>query len=340
MRPKLFTLAVVVLLNLTAFSVFCPCARVRVVDPCAHATLTIDCSPGGQVLVDDRPMGRTPCEVSLSAGRHQVVVKRPGFQTHAEKLQLGVGQSHMLMVALRATDIGAPGALAALLRPLGVSARPNEQGKISRAGIRTDATYILWPCGDVLDSGLDTIGIEVDETYEASATLEFRRGNEVLAREPFRPQTLISVLPFPQRVRDRLEAGGELVLALVTDDGAEMLTESRCRIVEGRKALIKLGMIDHDDVYAAHDELTRAFLRTQVLESCGLYSMALCYALQILRQNPSHSPAHRVVMRMLVKLGRERSRLWALSSHATMEAEGEAPLLGLQYAPELAHLGE
>lgn len=55
---------------------------------------------GGEVFIDSKLAGNVPTDVELSAGKHMVEVRRPGFQPLAESVEVKAGSTQPLYVVL------------------------------------------------------------------------------------------------------------------------------------------------------------------------------------------------------------------------------------------------
>jgi hypothetical protein len=74
--------------------------KIERLDP-EPAQLVLRTDPdGAEIEVDDRALGRSPRSLRLSAGRHRVVVRKPGFTTIARSVDLVAGVDESLTLEL------------------------------------------------------------------------------------------------------------------------------------------------------------------------------------------------------------------------------------------------
>ena len=63
---------------------------------------------GGEIFVDGKLSGSVPAEIEVPAGKHMIEVRRPGYQPHAETVEVKGGETHPVFIALAAEDRAAP----------------------------------------------------------------------------------------------------------------------------------------------------------------------------------------------------------------------------------------
>jgi len=59
---------------------------------------------GASVTIDDVPRGTTPLEVSLTAGKHTLVITKEGYTGYVSSLDIGKGETKDLNVKLEKTS--------------------------------------------------------------------------------------------------------------------------------------------------------------------------------------------------------------------------------------------
>lgn len=80
--------------------------RISLADPPLRekpARVTISADEGAEVLVDGRPMGRTPLSLELPSGGHRVIVGQDGYDVFARNLDLGRDDEHLVEADLSMT---------------------------------------------------------------------------------------------------------------------------------------------------------------------------------------------------------------------------------------------
>lgn len=69
---------------------------------------TNQAAQGGEIFIDGTLSGSVPTTIEVPAGKHMIEIRRPGFQTYTEAIEVKGGESRPLFVALTAEKQGAP----------------------------------------------------------------------------------------------------------------------------------------------------------------------------------------------------------------------------------------
>jgi hypothetical protein len=157
---------------------------------------------------------------------------------------------------------------------------------------------LLWPRGDVRPADLDAFRVDVNLDFDAEGTIEFRRGDEVLARLPFAPERLDTVVPFPAEAAARLAVGDTVVWGFFPREGAPVTTEFR---VTGTEAAARIANLER--ALAGQPAVLRHHFRAQLLLDAGLCLGAYREAARILETCPGSARALAVMEEALGRLG-------------------------------------
>ncbi len=214
-----------------------------------------------------------------------------------------------------------------------------EAPPIDRGSKKTvPAAVLLWPKGDVRREGLKTYAIEVSESYDGSATLEFHQGRDVLYSAPFEPKSLTTVAYLPPEVLERVDVGDRLTWGLYYEKGPKPLT-AEVKAIRHPRADRKLDWIRTDDRLKDETPVARRLLMAQTLENYRLYSEALVMYLQIAEEEPALTQSFRGLVTTLRRLDAGDSRLMSIASRfvgGRGGRTGRPSPLGQSGSPDLA----
>ncbi|RYZ07397.1 MAG: PEGA domain-containing protein [Myxococcales bacterium] len=152
----------------------------------APAQLTVTSNvPGATVLVDGTPLGRTPLPqpVTLSAGAHELELRRAGYAPVRQRLQLSAGGSARLAAKMSPTQAG--------LRDSGILAlRLSEPGAV----VSVDGEPHARAAGGVrLPLGLHSVRVQRAGFFDIVRDVEVKHGEQTLDA---------SLLPTPEYLSD------------------------------------------------------------------------------------------------------------------------------------------
>ncbi len=263
------------------------------------ATLYVASFPAAAAVeVDGAPAGQTDLKLSLPAGSHTVVVRKDGFHERRLEVPLVRAETRTLDTFLVPVNPDDPAVLAQLGPEVGVEmggflARPMLRG--AEVG---PPLLPLWPRGDVRPADLDFFRVDVNLDFEAEGAIEFRRGEEILARLPFAPERLDTVLPFPAEAAARLAPGDTVVWGFFPREGTPVTAEFR---VAGAEVAPRLA--DLERALAGQPAVLRHHFRAQVLLDAGLCLGAYREAAKVLETCPGSARALAVMGDALERLG-------------------------------------
>jgi predicted Ser/Thr protein kinase len=191
------------------------------------ATFSVHSYPASQALVDGRDVGRTPFELSLPAGTHELVLRADGFRDLTREVSLAAGGQLAIEPVLAPLDAEDPRALAALAAEFQVALADYRPDTLRAAGQFADpfTALPLLPRGNVRASDAATWSMEAGGLLDPGGRVEFRSGGRVLATVPFDPaKTGVVTGAMPNEVVDAFVKGGEIEWGYVPAQGDAILT--------------------------------------------------------------------------------------------------------------------
>jgi len=143
--------------------------------------------PDADVWLDGVALARTPIkDRRVSAGEHDVVLRRAGFGEHRVRIDLAAGESRTLDPRLAILDENDPAVLWALFEAAGIrTPQPPPRGAYRTEPARRGAPLPLLPRGKVRRADCATFEVEAAGAEEADLVLENAGGHEVW-RKPLR----------------------------------------------------------------------------------------------------------------------------------------------------------
>ncbi|MCC7137893.1 MAG: serine/threonine protein kinase [Planctomycetes bacterium] len=255
-----------------------------------EATLVLDSLPSGaEVAVDGATRGTTPLSIGIRPGSHQITLRTDGFLDHVETRDLVAGGMHELRVPLALRDPSDPVPRQRLLASVGI--RGGYEFARNRAAGGPSLLMVV-PRGDVRREDLDTYAFEVGDRvdFPEGGTLEFRRGETVLHREPFDPPTMQVRAPLPEAVLSALRVGDEVTwgwFAPANARGAKDVTAS-FRLVLARTTADLLRL--RQDLPAGAPSDLIGELEVRLLRERGLATAALARADALADAHPDLLP--------------------------------------------------
>lgn len=189
--------------------------------PPPPASLEITSFPNGaEVLIGNRPRGRTPLTLPLEPGAYDVVVRLDGYLERSRHVELAAGASKPVDLALLPADendadasLRAAGALD--LDTIGYNTRRDRAG--------SPPVVLIYPRGNVRLSDLEQMCADVSYDSgipEEGATLEFRRDGKTLYSRRFEPADGRTVSTLPASVREQLHVGDVVTWGVSSPGGA------------------------------------------------------------------------------------------------------------------------
>jgi hypothetical protein len=203
--------------------------------------------------------------------------------------------------------------LAELAAAHGIQIPEFELPAATRGSRRQPDAILLWPKGDIRLDGLRSFSVEVSEEFDEKATLEFRRGRDVLYSQEFEPETLTTVSVIPLEVIEQIAVGDRITWGLRFESRRKPLT-AQVKVIRHPKAENKIEKILDDPRVQAKGAVASRLLVAQVLQNYRLYSEALVGYLELAEDQPTLSEPYRGVVTTLRRLDDEDSRLWAIAS--------------------------
>jgi hypothetical protein len=247
------------------------------------ALLTLRSFPVAKVSIDGGPSAETPLEDHrLSAGSHELLFTQEGFGEVRRTLRLGAGESRTIETVLIASKGEDDAALRTLGAELGVALQTFEKAERTRGAVDGEPLQVLYPRGDVRIADLVRWRVDVpDERMEIDGTIDFRRGDEVLATLPFDAEYTWTIADVPAAVRDAVRAGDTVTWGYYPAAGAPVTAEFHV-VADPLADRLK----EIDERLAEQPAVTRAHLRTQLFLDRGLHQAAWNEAAAILKEAP------------------------------------------------------
>ena len=280
------------------------------------ATFSVHSYPAAHALVDGKDVGRTPFELSLPAGTHELVLRAEGFRELTREISLTAGGALAIEPVLAPKDAEDPKALAALAAEFQVALADYDPGTQRAAGQFT--ALPLLPRGDVRATDAAQWAMEAGALLDAGGRVEFRSGGRVLATAPFDPaKTGVVTGAMPKAVVDVFVKGGEIEWGYVPAEGEAVLTT--CKPARAG-ADAKVGRVNR--MLAQHPGACRP-IAVQCLIESGLHAEAYREAMTHVAERAGSVRGWAMACEALRRMRLEDSELYA-KARAGLEAARES----------------
>jgi hypothetical protein len=181
---------------------------------------------------------------------------------------------------------------------------------VERGG--SDANVMLyWPQRDVRKEGLGTYRVEVTAEYEGDGFIEFRKGKDVLHREPFQPESYVTERALPASVLEALRRGRTIEWGVYYESRRKKPVTAEFKVVDGRKFARRLAKLQRRRVYLRATPLEREMSKIDLLRNYRLYSEALTSSLGVLNTWPETQLPFKAIAACLERLKLEDTMLYA-----------------------------
>jgi hypothetical protein len=231
----------------------------------APVPLSIHCTPGATVRIDDEVVGETPLTVDVTPGEHEVVLSQKGFVERREQLTVKPGLGLDLERVLIADDPADPEALQRVAQSLGVDMEVSEEGGLFRLGgtrvNRFDEVVVASGAAPVLR-------VRAVDALPESGELRIMAGERTLFTTTDLGTAADGELVLPPEVLDALAGGEDVQWGVRTADAEPsyavltLVEEARRGAPGGSKGEPATGIVREGIARAASDKETilRGFL--------------------------------------------------------------------------------
>ena len=304
------------------------------------ANVTFHSEPVAEVWIDGKARGKTPLVIALTAGSHDLALKRRGFHDLAQALTIEGGKD----VTVEGTLPVAGSDEAALKRLLAMVGEKHEAFAKPRAHRgASSAVTLYFPSGNVRRKGLGTYRIEVDGSYDYDGFIEFRKGTKVLHREKFEPQTVITEKALPAAVLEAARNGAKLSWGL-TFDGKRRKKDAR--IVKfnviprsrEKKVTKDLDKLMNRKAMRSATPLMQEMAQIDYLKNRRLYSEVLVRSLGVLNTWESTMMPYRNMVDVMKRLKLKDSSLYNFAA-AQVTGGSASRQVGIPVRPTAARTG-
>jgi len=270
------------------------------------ATLAVDSVPVAQVFLDGELLGPSTARYRIRPGEHRLSLEQQGFRLLERTIELEAGEEHSVSLTLLARDEADPDAVRRLAEHFGIALTPLEL-ETQRSGDLLNAPFAVavLPRGDVALRELERVVVRVDA--DVSGNLVFRIGDEVLFDEPFDPERMVSSVPIPRTVLDRLAGsppGTRVTWGFATTDGREAL--ARLRLVRDDVR----DLVERVDRRLEESPVAAGQLRAQLHLDAGRAYAAYCAAADVLERTERCEPACAIAAEALRRMDVEDPSVW------------------------------
>lgn len=229
--------------------------------------LHVTCGYPAEVWVDGIARGPSPQSLDLPPGTYRVELRDESLETEVFVIELSVGEPYHLMVpAPRLVDPDDPEAVARLAKTSGLGEAKHHDPERHR-GPGDPKAWVL-PEGRVRLRDLTTYVVEVSRDFPLEGgEIVWRRGGEILHREPFVPRNTRTEAPIPDEVLSKLGPGDEVSWGFEATGAAP---HHRTFDVVPDDASIDARLARVDEATAKQDGALRAYFRARLLIDEGL----------------------------------------------------------------------
>ena len=207
---------VIVLLGLVGLLA---CSSTEQPAPQTSVSLTLTSSPSASVSVDGKWSGVTPVTVYVSPGTHDIVFEQEGFIPELYRIAVAENTPATVSSDLVIEDAGDDTALLALARAMEFEDwAANDTEAVAHRGAPDSSVTVLWPRGKVLNSSIQTLRIDVDESYgEGFLEVQTKKGDTTY-RDSFDPEEMTTMMGIPADFRAGQAANKEIKWGVTYDD--------------------------------------------------------------------------------------------------------------------------
>jgi hypothetical protein len=263
------------------------------------ATLRVVSFPVAEVAIAGHKGGSTPFVADLPPGVYELVIRLEGFKERKRNVELEAGADRSIELAMIADDSENPEARRRIAKAMGIALAKFEEAERLRGTADGDPLQVLYPRGDVRIADLAFFRVDVpDYEFEVDGTIQFRRGDEILASVPFSGDRTWNIGEMPAAVAKALREGDEVTwgyyptkgdpvtarFTVVADSLADRMAEIDKKLKEQPAALI-------------------GDFRTQVFLDHGLWVAALNEAGRTAKLNPKSKYARGAMLKAITGMG-------------------------------------
>jgi hypothetical protein len=276
------------------------------------ANITFRSDPPAEIFIGGEAKGTTPVVVALAAGSHEVTFKAEGFNdlTHAFDVVAGKALTVRAPLMVAGDDEAAVTRVASLLD---IEREPYEQPKVHRG--RNDASVMpYWPQKNVRKEGLKTYRIDVTEEYEGDGFLVWKRGREVVARQPFLPEGFATVGLVPEEVIEAAKKGQTWTFGVEYENKRKKAALVKFKIVDGRKYAARAAKLERRKFFQRQPPLVQESLRNGIFQVSKLHSEGLVHMLGVAHRNPASTMPFKDIVTNARRLGLQDTPLFIEAS--------------------------
>lgn len=148
--------------------------------------------------------------------------------------------------------------------------------------------FLLFPRGETRTDALGSYALEVASATAPSGHVEFRRGREVLYRDPTPVEGSQRFITgrIPAQVRDAVKPGESLTWGVFFDGKADANAVAVVRLVKKTSADKQIARLEGDPRNNKQPALVKSMGRSQLLFNNGLYGEALSAYMQLADEHP------------------------------------------------------
>ncbi|MHC4858525.1 MAG: serine/threonine-protein kinase [Planctomycetota bacterium] len=263
--------------------------------------------PVALAQIDGEDVGSTPLEVSLPAGKHEILLSLEGFGDKVRTVEIEPGDTSTLDLELVLTSSDDVLAIAKLSQAVGVPFEPYQDLPVMRGAPPGGSGFALLPRGKARLDDLLNFRVELDPELrgDPAGVIQFMKDEKVLAELPFDPEHLTTVDELPQKVLAALKPGDELTWVVKPREGKEV--RATVQVVPDELAA-QIARID--ERLAGQPWVARSHLKAKLYVANGLFQAALDEAKRIVAEQPDSALGWAAVQEALKGLGQENTNLW------------------------------
>ncbi len=277
------------------------------------ANITFMTDPAATVWIDGVDKGQTPIVIAVDAGSHEVVLKAEGFEDMKETIAVEAGKDLTVDTGLMlaGTDVGD---YKRLLATLGIEHQAYGETPKAHRGLGDSPVMLYWPQSTMRHASLGTYRIEVTPEYENDGYIEFRKGKNVLHREKFEAEDLLTERAIPASVMEAMKAGGKYSWGVYYESKRKKPVVAKFDIAsrsKERKFSRKVSKIRSRKTYQRANPLMRAMANVDLLRDNRFYAEALRYSLSMVNTWPTTEMPFKSIAFCCERLALKDSQLYS-----------------------------
>ncbi len=261
-----------------------------------------------QVWIDGKNAGTTPVVIAVDAGKHDIEFKRDGFESVKDSLSVEAGKDLTVKTALAVTG-DESSRFKTLLAAIGIAEHENLEGKTHRGAMK-HGVMLYWPQRKVRREGMSTWRVEFSDDYDDDATLEFRKGKNVLFSAPLVATGGVMEGALPPAVMEELKRGSSITWGAYFPDRKKKNVTASFKVDSGASLAKKLSKIERRSVYRRAGALERELIKIELKRNYRFYTEALTDAMSVLNTWPKTQLADKVIVDSLQRLKLKDSMLY------------------------------